>query len=319
MKELILITSHAPSNEKQKLLRDLVYDTKDKGYDVMISTHVFVPKDIVDSVDFMIYEKENRLLTDLKHKKNMNFWNVDGTLRVQTTETFKYNHAFAMIKLLVNGLSYAKQLGYEKVHFFEYDTKINSFVEIQNNSELLEEYNVVYYVPPGLPWPSAPISLNLNKISESWFNISNESIMEFFDEQTSKLSEEYEQRLINDSGSSLSKEHRTLSDNNIIVGLHCEVEKNSWMVPVYHQPSDKLIFFGWSKDTNEIIEVILIINKNRVEKYDINPYSWVIREIDVFDNIENLSIIINGEMFNNIDFSKIDREYYKLKNQIIYQ
>ena len=34
-----------------------------------------------------------------------------------------------------------------------------------------------------------------------------------------------------------------LSDNNIIVGLHCEVEKNSWMVPVYHQPSDKLIFF----------------------------------------------------------------------------
>ena len=33
--------------------------------------------------------------------------------------------------------------------------------------------------------------------------------------------------------------------------------------------SDKLIFFGWSKDTTEIIEVILIINKNRIEKYEI--------------------------------------------------
>ena len=38
-----------------------------------------------------------------------------------------------------------------------------------------------------------------------------------------------------------------------------------------------------------------------------------------FNNVETISIIINGEMFNNIDFSKIDKEYYKLKNQIIYQ
>jgi len=318
MKELILITSHAPSNEKQELLRDLVNDTKDKGYDVMVSTHVFVPKDIVDSVDFIIYEKENRLLTDLKHKKVMNFWSVDGTLKVNTTETFKFNHAFAMIKLLVNGLSYAKQLGYEKVHFFEYDTKINSFVEVENNSKLLDEYNTIYYVPPGLPWPSAPISLNLNKVSNSWFNISNDSIMEFFDEPTSKLSEEYEQRLINDSGNSLNKEHKTLSENGIDVGLHCEIEKDSWMVPVYHQVSDKLIFFGWSKDTTEVIEVVLIVNKNKIEQYEINRNSWVIREIGVFDNISTLTIIVNGKIFNQIDFSKIDREYYKIKNQITY-
>ena len=319
MKELILITSHAPSNKKQELLRDLVNNTKGGGYDIMISTHVFVPKDIVDSVDFIFYEKDNKLLTDLKHKKVMNFGSKDGTLKVCTTETFKYNHAFAMIKLLVNGLSFAKQLGYEKVHFFEYDTKINSFDEIQKNSELLEEYNVIYYVPPGLPWPSAPISLNLNKVSESWFNISNDSLMKFFDKHNSKLSEEYEQIMINNSGKSLNKEHKILFENGINVGLHCEVEKNSWMVPVYHQPSDKLMFFGWSKDTTEVIEVILIINKNRIKKHNINPYSWVIREIDTFDSIDTISIIINGEMFNNIDFSKIDKEYYKLKNQITHQ
>lgn len=318
MKELILITSHAPSNEKQRLLRELVNNTKDRGYDVMISTHVFIPKDIVDSVDFIIYEKENRLLTDLKHKKVMNFWSVDGTLKVNTTETFKFNHAFAMIKLLVNGLSYAKKLGYEKVHFFEYDTKINFFIEIENNSKLLDEYNIIYYVPPGLPWPSAPISLKLNEVSNSWFDISNDSIMEFFDEPTSKLSEEYEQRLINDSGNSLNKEQKTLSENGIDVGLHCEVEKNSWMVPVYHQESDKLIFFGWSKDTTEVIEVMLIINKNIIKKYEINPQSWVIREIDFFDKVLTLSIMVNGETFNYIDFSKIDKEYYKNKNQILY-
>ena len=64
------------------------------------------------------------------------------------------------------------------------------------DNNILDEYNTIYYVPPGLPWPSAPISLNLSKVSNSWFNISNDSIMEFFDESTSKLSEEYEQRLI---------------------------------------------------------------------------------------------------------------------------
>ena len=40
--------------------------------------------------------------------------------------------------------------------------------------------------------------------------------------------------------------------------------------------------------------------------------------IDVFDSVESISIIIDGEIFNNVDFSKIDKEYYKLKNQITY-
>jgi hypothetical protein len=316
MKELILITSYAPSNEKQELLRKLINNIKDTEYDIMVSTHTFIPKDIVDSVDYIIYEKENRLLTDLKHKKTMNFWSTDGNLSVNTTETFKYNHAFAMIKLLVNGLSYAKKMGYEKVHFFEYDTEITSFTEIKNNSELLEQYNVIYYLPPGLPYPNAPISLNLNKISESWFNISIEVIMEFFDGDTSKLSEEYEQILINDSGSSLNKEHKLLSENGLNVGLYCEVEKNSWMVPVYHQPSDKLMFFGWGGNTTEKIEIILIINKNRVERYEVIPYSWIAKEIDIYDNVKTLSIIVDGKVFNDIDFSTIDNDYFKLKNQL---
>ena len=72
MKELILITSHAPSNEKQELLRNLVNDTKGGGYDIMISTHVFVPKDIVDSVDFIFYEKDNKLFTrDVENKLDL--------------------------------------------------------------------------------------------------------------------------------------------------------------------------------------------------------------------------------------------------------
>jgi hypothetical protein len=318
MKELILITSHAPNNEKQELLRNLVNDTKGRGYDIMLSTHVFVPKDILDSVDFMVYEKENKLLTDLKHKKFSYFWSFDSTVKVNSTETFRYNHAFAMIKLLVNGLSYAKKIGYEKVHFFEYDTKISSFFEIQVNSKMLEEYNVIYYTPPGLPWPSAPISFSLNKISDSWFNISNESIMEFFDENTSKLSEEYEQRLINDSGNSLNKEHKILLENGIEVGLHCEIEKNSWMVPVYHQPSNKLVFFGWAKDFIEDIEITLLINENRIEKHKVEPRRWIAIDIDDINNVSTITIIVNGEITNSLDFSKIDIEYYKTKNQINY-
>lgn len=314
MRELILITSHTSNDKKEQLLRELVNDVVDKDYDIMISTHIFIPKDIFEKSNYVICDRENKILTDINHKSVMIFEDYD--FKVSSTETFKGNHGFAMIKLLLNGLSYAKKLGYEKVHFFEYDTRIYNISEIEKNSKLLERYNIIFYTTPSFPLPSAPISFNLNKVSDEWFELSDEKILDFFNGYSSKLSEEYERILIDKSPPVLCKDKEQLKDDNIIVGLHNERAPNSWMVPVYDEISKKIFFFGWNTDSEKTLEINLIINKSSIITVNIGPKIWNFRELELFDKIQNLTLIIDNEISNYWDFSKINFKTFTSKNLI---
>ena len=314
MRELILITSHASNNKKEQLLRELVNDVIDKGYDIMISTHIFIPKDIFEKSNFVICDSENKILTDINQKSVMIF--EDEGFVISSTETFKGNHAFAMIKLLLHGLSYAKSLGYEKVHFFEYDSRVHNLLELQKNSDLLESYNIIYYVTQLFHLPSSPISFNLNKISNEWFKILDKEILDFFNGNTSKLSEEYEKSLIDKSQPVLCKDKEQLKEHNILVGLHDEIVLNRWMVPIYHESSKKMFFFAWNSDSEKIFEINLIINKESVITLQIKPKIWIFRELELYDKIDNLTLIINNEVSNYWDFNKIGYENFIRKNFI---
>jgi hypothetical protein len=314
MRELILITSHASNSKKEQMLRELVNDVIDKEYDIMISTHIFIPKDIFEKSNFVICDSENKILTDINQKSVMVF--KDEGFMISSTETFKGNHAFAMIKLLLHGLSYAKSLGYEKVHFFEYDSRINNLLELQENSNLLESYNIIYYITQLFPLPSAPISFNLNKISNEWFELSDKKILDFFNGNTSKLSEEYEKSLIDKSQPVLCKDKEQLKKHNILVGLHDEIALNRWMVPIYHESSKKMFFFGWNSDSDKTFEVSLIINKKSLISIEIKPKIWIFRELESYDKIDNLTLIINNEISHYWDFNEIGYENFTRKNFI---
>jgi hypothetical protein len=112
-KDLILILNYSPDNKRQELLRNLINNINNYEFDIMIVTHSFVPQDISDKVDYVIYEKENLLLTDIKSKYTMEFVNDDFS--VKTTECKKYNHGFAVLRLILLGLKSAKKLSAKKL------------------------------------------------------------------------------------------------------------------------------------------------------------------------------------------------------------
>jgi hypothetical protein len=315
MKDLILITNYSPDSNREQLLRDLVNDVKNENYDIMISTHSFVPKDIFDNVNYVIYDKENLLLTDINSK--VGFFYKNDKFTIKSTEIYGFNHAVAGFKLLSLGLVNAKNLGYKKVHHFEYDSRILKTLEIENNSKLIDIHSVVFYLPTNLQFPNSPISFNLDMISEGWFDVSNKKIMSFMEGNNTKMCEQYQQTLIDEIGNYYQKKVSDLESNNILVGINVAPIKHPWVVCVYNKITNKLILFCWT--TNEIndIEVKLIVNNSKLSYYIVKPNCWIIRDIDDIDNIENILIIVNNEIRNYLDMSKIDKEYYKLKNQII--
>jgi hypothetical protein len=311
MKELILITSHTPDNNREHLLRNLVKCVKNTEYDIMVVSHTSIPKDIMEDVDYFFFEKKNSLLYNIKDKAMSIFENNDFIIR--TTETKKYNHGIAFLRLLKAGLINAKNLKYKKVHFFEYDSLITDFQEIEENSKLIESVGVVCYKPTGISWPNSPISFNLEKISKLWFELSEDNYYEFMSDRYSKLSEEYQMYLIKDGGEYVFKDILVLNDKGINVGLQVDSEKFPWIVVVHNGSINEMTFFGKNETINQI-EVKIIINNKDIFSKNINPNLWSLFKVGNFNEVNHVIIMVNNEIKNILDFNLIDREMFKERN-----
>jgi hypothetical protein len=316
-KDLILILNYSPDNKRQELLRNLVNNINNinnDGFDIMIATHSFVPQDISDKVDYVIYEKENLLLTDINSKYTMEFVNDDFS--VKTTECKKYNHGFAVFRLVLLGLRSAKNLDYVKVHLFEYDSEIKTDIEIKDNSNLLDVHPIIWYKWSHFPYPTSPISYNLLKISDSWFNITKEKLMSFFNGNMSNTCEQYHMMLINESDNVLIKDMKLFENIGVKMSLNSDIIDYQWVVPVYDDNSKKMVLFSWGKDEIKNMEIKLIVNDSIILNYTVKPGCWILRDIGDIDSIQSIMILVNDTMRNFIDFTKIDKNIYINKNTI---
>jgi hypothetical protein len=316
MKELILITAHTPDNKRQQLLRNFVNSIKGKGYDIMISSHTFIPKDIMDDIDYFIYNKNNKLLTSSLDKGAMLFISEANKFKIRSAEVKEYNHSLACLELIKFGLNSAKNLNYEKVHFFEYDSIVNGTEELEENSILLDKYNIIYYETAGIQWPNSPMSLNIKEISDLWFDLDNSDYFSFLNKTTSKLCEEYLSYLISVKDNSLKKYTSNLFEKNIKIGIHDDTNHLSWYVPVYNSNNGLLNFFIWSKEDNDL-DVMLVVNKNDMHHKIVSTKCWKLFNIGDYDKVVDLVIIVDNKLVKHWDFSKIDKNNFKIKNQII--
>ena len=313
-KELMLITSYTPDIQREELLRTFVKQIDKNKYDIMVTSHSDIPKDIMSRIDYFFFEKELYLIYEMKDRQTAIFGN--GAFKINTAEAKNYNHGRSFLRLLKLGLANAKTLGYTKIHFFEYDSEILDFSEIEENSKLLDDHAHVYYLPRHLPWPNSPISLNLSLISELWFDLSDVDYLDFLSKTTSKISEEYEMRMIKDGGASYVKKISELDQSKVKVGLRVDHEKNRWHVPVYNHKEDTLMFFAWNEHGDKTQHTTLILNGQYVMKFEVTQKNWVLNNIAKYDDVKSIMIIVDGVVKYDNDFTKTDHAIFKFKNNI---
>ena len=66
MKDLFLITAYTPDDERKNLLRDFISSIDKKLFDIMVVSHSSIPEDIINKVNYFIYDSSNVLLTDFE-------------------------------------------------------------------------------------------------------------------------------------------------------------------------------------------------------------------------------------------------------------
>lgn len=313
-KDLILVTAYTPDDIRKKYLEDLLLSIDKDKFDIMISSHSNISEKSLNMCDYFIYDKNNYILYDHKHKVK-NFFKT-SSMELYTTEWSDFNHMIAAGTLIFNGLCYARDMKYEKVHYIEYDSLIINDIELLENSKLLDDYSMVYYkllfeydyVLYSL------FSLNLNKINDKWFDNSIQNFEKFINNSNIRTLESYN-TILKDLNEipSYEKDLNNMS-NNIKTNLHTSFYPN-FSLPV--RKEDKIFIFLQNETGEEIDCVVKINEKEELYFRNENIGTWTLNEICDYDILVKLKIEDRkSKIIKQYDFEKIDKFDFFESNKI---
>lgn len=308
MKDLILITAYTPDLERVQLLKELLKTIDRDSFDIMISSHSPVSDEVVKGCDYFLFQKKNTLLTDIDHK--IKFWFGNEFFEISTTEFKNYNHLIAAGSLILNGLSAAKNFGYEKVHFLEYDSLILDDEEFKQNSKILDEYSIVWYEHPHLNTVFSLISFNVNKIKPEWFDLSEEIFYSFLEKSEDNILESFNLKMIKEEHA-FCKQTSSLSQK--IQTCRYTSDEEDWITLISN--GNDFVLFDFNH--TGINDIIVIINDDIVKVFNNHDKgAWIIRSLGRVEDINKIKILLNDVMIRSYDFSVIDKEKYINKNWI---
>jgi hypothetical protein len=144
MKNIIIVGTYPSTEYNEKMLDECISALTNKGYDIMIVSHYPAPQYIQEKVQFYIFDTDNTLdpaeLSPTVWMYNQSFdLHLKGNARVNV-----------IVKNMLNGINFAKYLGYKSFIYMESDNilvsedfdKLNGVV----NNLITEEKEMFFFL-----------------------------------------------------------------------------------------------------------------------------------------------------------------------------
>ena len=148
-KKIFIIDVYATTENKLNMLRKCIRSLEPMGIDTMIVAHCSIPEDIIKSVTYYLYDKNNKF-----NKNYVYGWRIiDGIeIRNQVNESHEYPIISAM-RLAFNA---AKSMGYDYFYFTEFDVEYstNGLAQLQEleNRIMSENKDFAFFYPKEAIW-----------------------------------------------------------------------------------------------------------------------------------------------------------------------
>jgi hypothetical protein len=155
------------------------------------------------------------------------------------------------------------------------------------------------------------MSFNVDKLNEEWFKSQKHKIIN----DKYKTLEDLEILLIKQQQDTYHKSHKTLKDGSIKINLYNSFGEEIWACPVVDE-SNNLILFVNNKNEKEL-KVKVVINENTIKNLVTKPNQWSILRLSNYEHTNKLLIIKQDKHIVEYDFTKIDKDRYKIKNHIV--
>ena len=218
-KDIVIITAHCDDQEKIDTLIECIDELKSQGYPIIVSSHIKVPDEIYDMVDYVIYDKENPLIYSYEFSEYGSattwFWAYYDNF--YQNYTFDFNHAYAVLKLIKNGVALSQVNGYQISHVVCYDYILNDKDLLSSHTKHLEEYDVFSYFFKDAPMPG---------LSAGLFSFKNDIFLKSFNNINTKkeysssgyaIFEQFlEKKFLEYSANILKIDIDTIRENNVV-------------------------------------------------------------------------------------------------------
>ena len=296
----------------------------------MVISHTPVTFDVQENVDWVIFDKDNELLTDWKYQNQPWFSPHDGK-HIQSIFFGIGNTYLTLHKQLIAGYGHAKTFGYEKVHFIEYDAYFEDHTEFYDNSKILNTYDAVLYTKKdalfeiNLQFGIGNFhSVKISTLSERAFKYDREEILKELEKSSEKTTEKRTQILYGENGNKIYfKDHNVITQNgNIlrIIDFHKGDFEMQWAVPFYDNTKKTIEFVVWNDASEKPCNVIVIVNDDNIIKFEnLKKFEWSIQTLGEPKDIRNIKVIINDKLKNNIILNENNIEMFKKTNFVKYE
>jgi hypothetical protein len=291
--EVVLITSHANTDERKDLLKSCIDEVKKMGYKVIVSSHIPID-DIIDEVDYFTYSKDNPVLTYKdynKYKFNVFlYWTRQN--EYQFSIPFELNHGYAVFRLIIDAVHLAKLNNYEKIHIINYDYIIKDIDLLKSHNDLLNDNDVVSYNWCNITEviSSALFSAKTDFLLQSMNNI--RTIDDYFSYCHTAVFEEFLFVLFQRNSAKINhiSDLNSLREKNIIDEVHLSVNK-----PI-KKTGENLLLFPTHVDS-------LIGKYFLIQPFDPNPVYMIIKIRD-----SEYSVVLTNYKPNIVEVNVTDLE-----------
>jgi len=101
---IFTVDTHPDTEEKLETLKESIGQIKALGYPILVTSHLPLPEEVVESVDFYIYDKKDILSGDDKPS----YWRQDGFGKTESTIASKPCHALAAVHNVRNAVDFCR-------------------------------------------------------------------------------------------------------------------------------------------------------------------------------------------------------------------
>lgn len=323
MKNCFIVIGYTPTYEKEKVLENLLIKLKRDDVPIILLLHNIPSKRIIELTDYFIYDKDNPLLINHKDSHAVKWVNF-GKYKLSSYYDggFWSNHGLAGLKMIWEGLSFAKNLGYSKSQLFIYDTDVSDFNVINENFNLLDNYDFVGYTEND-PYNrfflfTQYMSFNLEKFTydELNYSICEDKIRKEFKEPNHNgMGELIFSNILVKEKNYLLKESNILSENGINIDLiNPSTEKNIFsFIPFEINDSIHIFIYNFLPKDKTRLNFKIIVNDTDLFIQEFGPYEWSFFETNnTLENLKTIEFFINNKFILKYDFiNEINKEHFR--------
>jgi hypothetical protein len=315
-REIFIILYHKSTNESLSYLRALIHELNTKNKKFIICSHSTIPEDIIDMCESYVYDSNNIIVTN---PNNYSYWLSTGNFTIVSPflfygSLFDKNYGLASIKNFLNGMSISFQLGYEILHFLEYDC-IPNFDCLTENSNILNDGNfdaVVYKnidneMLGNVFTCSSKKYLNTNWLDiDYWLKFYEKN--DFFSEKTifNMFNEWYGVNRV------LSKPKENQPHGNV-----SSLNQSSFLQSVLYEENNNLTMFLTNQTSNTITNITIYFTNGK-KNISLHGNQWIILTLGNKENIKFVDIFVNNTVIRKWDL-ETEENYNKFvkSNKII--